>query len=143
MKIALYIFVGLVLLIMIAFFLLGKKSQNGTAPGLAGGRLTACSSKPNCVCSEDGAVDKAKIAALAIDSLDSLKTAIEASGGVITSSSDNYLSAEYTSGIFKFVDDVEARLGGGQVHIRSASRVGYSDNGVNRARVEALRAALK
>ncbi len=143
MKIALYIFVGLVLLIVIAFFLLGKKSQKGTALGLADGRLAACSSKPNCVCSEDGASEKASIAAFSIDNMGSLKTAIEASGGAVTSSTDTYLSAEYTSGIFKFVDDVEARLDGGQVHIRSASRVGYSDRGVNRARVEALRAALK
>ena len=47
------------------------------------------------------------------------------------------------SKIFKFVDDVEIRHDKANIwHIRSASRVGYSDRGVNRKRVEAIRAQL-
>jgi len=47
------------------------------------------------------------------------------------------------SKVFKFVDDVELRdAGKGVVHIRSASRVGYSDRGENKKRVERIRAAL-
>ena len=143
MKIAAYILIGLVLFVMIAFWLLGKKSQKGTAPGLVNGMLAPCSSKPNCVSSEEGTAGRAKIAPLPLSSLESVTTAIEAAGGIITKSDDNYLSAEFSSGTFKFVDDLEARLDGGQVHIRSASRVGYSDRGVNKARAEALRAALE
>lgn len=142
MKTAAYILIGLVIIVMIAFFLLGKKSQKGSAMGLVNGKLAACSGKPNCVNSEDGTPDKFSISPLAVNSLDSVKAAIESLGGKITSSQDGYLSAEFSSGIFKFVDDVEVRLGEDRVHIRSASRVGYSDRGVNKARVEAIRAAL-
>lgn len=142
MKIAAYIIVGLVVFVMIAFFLLGKKSQKGSPPGLVGGKLTACSGKPNCVNSEDRTPNKFKIDALNTNSLDAVKTAIESMGGKVTSSDDGYVSAEFTSGIYKFVDDVEVRLDGEHVQIRSASRVGYSDRGVNRARVEDIRNAL-
>jgi len=142
MKFAVYIFIGMVVFIMIAFFLLGKKSQKGTALGLVDGKLAACSGKPNCVNSEDGTPDNFKIDSLNTDSLDVVKNAIENNGGKITGSQKGYLSAEFTSGIFKFVDDVEVRLDGSNVQIRSASRVGYSDSGVNRARVEDIRAAL-
>jgi uncharacterized protein (DUF1499 family) len=60
----------------------------------------------------------------------------------IVVATDTYLHAEFTSAVFRFVDDVEflcddrARL----IHVRSASRVGRSDSGVNRKRVEEIRA---
>ena len=55
----------------------------------------------------------------------------------------HYLRAEFTSRVLRFVDDVEFWLGeAGLIHVRSASRLGHSDFGVNRARVEHLRAAL-
>jgi uncharacterized protein (DUF1499 family) len=142
MKFAAYIFIGVVVFVMISFFLLGKKSQKGTAIGLVDGRLAPCSGKPNCVSSEDGTPTKFKIDPLNVNSLDTVKTAIENIGGKVTGSQKNYLSAEFTSGVFKFVDDVEVRLDGDMVQIRSASRVGYSDSGVNRARTEAIRASL-
>ncbi len=55
-----------------------------------------------------------------------------------------YLQAEFTSRMLGFVDDVEfvleptARV----IHVRSASRLGYRDFGVNRERVEAIRRQL-
>jgi len=143
MKLAAYIFIGLVVIIMLAFFLLGKKSQKGSAPGLLDGRLAPCSSKPNCVSSEDGASAKHKIDPLKNVALTDVQKAVEKMGGDITSSQNGYFSAEFSSGIFKFVDDVEARQDGDNVQIRSASRVGYSDNGVNGNRMQVLRAALK
>jgi len=143
MKLAAYIFIGLIALVMLAFIILGKKSQKGPAPGLMDGRLAACSAKPNCVSSEDGTDAKHKIAPLADVSLQDAQKAVEDIGGVITSSQDGYFSAEFSSGIFKFVDDVEARQDGENVQIISASRVGYSDGGVNKKRMAALRAALK
>lgn len=56
----------------------------------------------------------------------------------------NYLHAEVTSALFRFVDDLEllAEPAAGIVAVRSSSRIGYWDGGVNRARVDALRAAL-
>ncbi len=143
MKRIAYIIIGLVVIVMIAFLLLGKKSQKGTAPGLVDGRLAACSSKPNCVSSEDGTDAKHKTDPLAGVSLLEVQKAVEAIGGVITRSQKDYFSAEFRSNIFKFVDDVEARQDGENVQIRSASRVGHSDAGVNKKRMAALRAALK
>ncbi|MDQ6965890.1 MAG: DUF1499 domain-containing protein, partial [Mariprofundaceae bacterium] len=57
---------------------------------------------------------------------------------------DDYLHATFTSRLFRFVDDVELHrdAASGVVHIRSASRVGHSDFGVNRKRVEVIRKLL-
>jgi len=56
----------------------------------------------------------------------------------------DYIHAEFTTAVMGFVDDVEFLLAQPEqvIHIRSASRLGLSDFGVNRARVEALRQAF-
>lgn len=137
------ILIGLVLLVTIVFFLLGLKSQKGSAPGLIDGKLAPLSSKPNCVSSEDGTQPEKAVKPLQA-TLAQAKAAVIASGGTITSETDNYISATYMSKIYKFVDDLELRDGGdGTVHIRSASRVGYSDRGVNKKRVSQIRAAIQ
>jgi uncharacterized protein (DUF1499 family) len=63
----------------------------------------------------------------------------------ITRQTDSYLRAECRSVVFQFVDDLELELrpGEGIIAVRSASRKGYSDFGVNRRRVERLREALR
>jgi uncharacterized protein (DUF1499 family) len=62
---------------------------------------------------------------------------------IIAETSD-YLHAECTSAVFGFVDDLELHLrtAEGIIAVRSASRLGYSDLGVNRRRIEDLRAIL-
>jgi uncharacterized protein (DUF1499 family) len=62
----------------------------------------------------------------------------------VITESDNYLHAECESAVFGFVDDLELHLRSleGVIAVRSASRLGYSDLGVNRRRVERLRAML-
>ena len=130
-------------LIVGLFILLGLKSQKGTANGLVEGHLAPPSSAPNTVSSEVGVQPEKKVAPLNA-SFEQIKDAIRATGGTITSETDSYLSATYMSKIFKFVDDVEIRHDKENIwHIRSASRVGYSDRGVNRKRVEAIRAQLQ
>ncbi|MEM7600262.1 MAG: DUF1499 domain-containing protein [Verrucomicrobiota bacterium] len=59
----------------------------------------------------------------------------------IVISERNYLHAECSSPLFGFVDDLELKLSPNQqrIEIRSASRVGHSDMGANRKRVEQLR----
>lgn len=54
---------------------------------------------------------------------------------------DTYWHLEFRSRLFRFVDDVEFLfdLERKVIHVRSASRVGYSDLGVNRKRVERIR----
>jgi uncharacterized protein (DUF1499 family) len=69
------------------------------------------------------------------------RKAILATGGSILDQEDGYLRATYTTRIFRFVDDVELRLDADQkvIHLRSASRVGSSDLGLNRKRMASLR----
>lgn len=111
--------------------------------------LKTCPSSPNCVCSAYPDDGKHYIAPLKIpnrlepqNSMAHFKKAIEAAGGEITDSSDEHLTATFTSQVFKFVDDIDAQLDldNQVIHIRSASRVGYYDFGANKARVEKLRA---
>ena len=63
---------------------------------------------------------------------------------VVVTATDDYLHAVCRTRL-GFADDVECRLGhaDGMIHVRSASRLGYYDFGVNRARVEALRQQLQ
>ncbi len=135
--------VGFLLFMSVTFFLLGLKSQKGKAPGLVKGKLAGCPAKPNCVSSEEGVQPEKQVKPLS-GTLKAAKDAVIATGGTITSETDDYVSATYMSKIYKFVDDLELReAGNGTVHIRSASRVGYSDRGVNRRRVAEIRAAMK
>ena len=132
---------GLIAAIFVLFIILGIKSQKGAALGIVKGTLSECPSSPNCASSEADVQPEKQVAPLSA-SLAKAKAAIIKTGGTITSESDDYISATYMSGLFKFVDDVELRPDGDVVHIRSASRVGYSDRGVNKKRIEAIRAAL-
>lgn len=133
---------GLAILGAAGFFVLGLMSQNGEAPGLVQGQLAPCPDSPNCVSSEAGTAPEKATQPLPADAWDKLPEAIAAQGGTVTSASDDYISAEFKSAIFGFVDDVEFRNAEDAVHLRSASRVGYSDAGANATRVAALRGAL-
>jgi len=136
------IFIYIILGLGLMFFILGLKSQKGQAIGVIEGTLAAPKDKPNCAASENCDLEKHFVKPLTA-TLNQAKAAVIATGGIITSETDSYVSATYMSKIFKFVDDVELRdAGEGLVHIRSASRVGYSDRGENRKRVERIRAAL-
>lgn len=110
--------------------------------GIINGRLAPMVSKPNCVSSEADTPAKKSVAPFEGVTLAAVKAAIHATGGTIHTARADYLAATYTSKLMKFVDDVEVRMDGTTAHIRSASRLGYSDRGVNRQRVEAIRTAL-
>jgi uncharacterized protein (DUF1499 family) len=118
------------------------------APGLVNGRLAACDAAPHCVCSDAGDSTDTQhwIAAIALPALADdarwrvIREVVAASGGALVREEQAYLHATYTSRLLRFVDDVELRVDGAQLQVRSASRVGYSDLGANRKRVEALRA---
>lgn len=129
---------------------LGRLSRRGVAPGLVAGKLAACPDKPNCV-SSDATDTGHAIAPLVFDSKEvspqvaweKVQGAVkDLPGTVITKVTETYLSAESASRIFGFVDDLELRLipERGEIAVRSASRVGRSDLGANRKRVELLRA---
>ena len=138
-------------LVLLALILLGQWSQKPPPLGLVNGQLNSCPESPNCVCSETwpGKSNQHEIQPFSLSGVSQerawpiLREAIVKSGGKITTSSGQYLHATFTSAIFRFVDDVEARLDVEQeiIHLRSASRVGRSDLGANRKRIEAIRDA--
>ena len=111
-------------------------------------RIQPCPKSPNCVCSD--AVDDHAIAAfeLATDPQqtwqklhDYLK---QQSAYTLIEIQDDYLRAEARTRLLRFVDDVEFELReeAGIIAVRSASRVGYSDLGANRRRIEKIRQAI-
>ena len=63
-------------------------------------------------------------------------------GATVIEEKPNYLYAEFRTKLLGFVDDVEFLLGDGVIHVRSASRLGRRDFGVNRRRIESLRKIL-
>lgn len=138
---------ALILVVMLgALVLRGWQSQSAPETGLVDGHLRLCPDKPNCVSSEAGVQDRLHaIAPLGTSDWQALKQAVQQAGGTINADDGHYLHATFTSAMFRFVDDVEMvrDAAGGAVHIRSASRVGYSDFGVNRKRVEAIRERLE
>lgn len=129
-----------------AFFLLGGMCfAQGGAPSAAGS-LKACPKSPNCVSSQAGDPEHA-IAPLvytssATEAYARLKKVLSGMKRIkIVAEKEDYLHAEAKSLIFRFVDDVEFYFPANEkiIHVRSASRVGYSDMGVNRKRVEEIR----
>ena len=147
MKIIGSIILLLLVFLLVRFFMLGQTSRTGSAPGMVDGKLAPCPDKPNCVCSDTPTDHEHQIAALQLppEGLPTLIAAIQKTGGVIQQQQAGYLAVTYTSSLFGFVDDVEFRQDADNPllwQVRSASRVGYSDLGANRKRVEAIRAAL-
>ena len=65
-------------------------------------------------------------------------------GARVTKTDDRYIQAEFVSSVFKFIDDVEFYFDHANklVHVRSASRTGHYDWGVNRRRIEMIRTKL-
>lgn len=123
-------------------FILGQQSAKGSASGMDGGQLSDCPDSPNCVSSESGTPPDKQVEPFALTAWERIPSVIEELGGRITVQNSDYIAAEFTSRIFRFVDDVEFRRGDEQVHVRSASRVGQSDLGTNAARVAQLRERL-
>ena len=149
LKITLIILTSAALLFIALLFALGIVSRSGNAPGIAAGRLSNCPDKPNCVSSELAIDSAAYTQPLPLpstmdpaDVFSFMGEIIATMGGRVQSADKTYVAATFSSSIFGFVDDLEIRIADdeGVIHVRSASRVGYSDGGVNRKRVEALRA---
>jgi len=136
-------------ILLAGFVLASCGAPRPTGAGVQDGRLAPCPSSPNCVSSQaaDAAhhVDPISYSVSAGEAMAGIKAVIEGQSRTqIVSVSDDYLHAEFTSAIFRFVDDVECLIDAANqtIHIRSASRVGYWDLGANRRRVERLRGLL-
>ncbi len=114
-------------------------------PGLTGGQLPPCPTSPNCVSSQAEAADQ-QVEPLryqgAAAARAKLLTVLNGMARVkIVQSDPDRITAEFRSALFGFVDDVVFQFGpSGAIQVRSASRSGYYDFGVNRERVETIRA---
>jgi len=146
------------LLVLLALLLLGiglfawRSHASRLSPptlDLVEGRLRPCPDRPNCVASEASSGEHL-VAALPYRNADragserALATALASLPRTrIQRRQGDYWHATQESTLFRFIDDIELRFDDGSrsIHLRSASRVGYSDLGVNRERIEALRAA--
>lgn len=133
--------------ISFSLFGLACRSTPPSSLGITDNRLSACPDKPNCVSSMSESSEESYIEAFKKadeDYRQKLEKAISAHPRTtIKKSDENYIWAESESLIFRFVDDVEFYIPGDseEIHVRSASRLGHSDLGVNRKRIESIREA--
>lgn len=124
--------------------------QRPSTLGVKDGQLSPCPSSPNCVVSQgnpdaEHAIDPIAYSGEATSALAKLEAVItEMPRTAIIEKNDTYLYAEFTSKLMGYVDDVEFYLDPAEsvIQVRSASRLGQSDLGANRKRIEAIRAAF-
>jgi uncharacterized protein (DUF1499 family) len=128
-------------------------SCGGTRPDFVGrghGNLADCPNTPNCV-STLSTDSKHKIEPLhyTTDTKDAMQILVDIIKSLtrtkIITQTENYLYIEFTSAFWRFVDDVEFSFDEENkiIHFRSASRLGKSDLGVNRERMEHIRDLFK
>ncbi len=145
-------FITVLLVLGFSMAFLSCMSQRPDNLGLQNGRLTDCPSSPNCVCSfeeksdEKHFIEPYTYTASEKEAMAKLKDILEGMPRTkIIEESENYISVECTSLIFRFTDDVEFFVDSANklIHFRSASRVGHSDLGVNRKRINSIKEKLK
>ena len=120
--------------------------------GARDGRFAPPKKTPNCVSSQAGDSDAEHYIAPivfksgATEAMAAVRNAVEGmQGATVIRQEGNYLYAEFRTRLLRFVDDVEFVFDdkAGVIHVRSASRLGRRDFGVNRARAEALRSRIE
>ncbi|MFT6907625.1 MAG: hypothetical protein ACJAS1_004309 [Oleiphilaceae bacterium] len=142
-----------ILIILTSFLLLTGCTGKMPKLGVETGQLVQCPTKPNCVNSQ------AKDNEHFIEPILSTKTQLQTKEQLLKILNDikrseikviesDYIRAEFISMVFRFVDDVEFYFPETTskeiiIHVRSASRIGHSDFGVNRKRIEEIRKKFK
>lgn len=144
----------IIFFVVISFLLVSNHVFAGTPPtniGVNNGKLTGCPATPNCVSSQVAAIDREhtilplQFSGDRLTTIAKLKQVFQAMpNNKIVKETDNYISTEFTSKFMGFVDDVEFYLDNASkiIQVRSASRLGESDLGVNRQRIEKIRVSL-
>ena len=112
--------------------------------------MADCPKSPNCVCTQatdaQHSMDPIPFDGPPTEAIRRIKAAIATIPRIkVITEKENYIHAEATSLLFRFVDDVEFFVdqNAKSIQFRSASRAGYSDLGVNRSRMEQIRAAFR
>ena len=127
----------------------GKRPGN---LGVHGGRLAPCPPTPNCVSSQADPADTVHyitpipFQGAPFEAMAAVRRAVESMPrATVVRHEPDYLYAEFRSRLMGFVDDVEFTYDdrAGLIQVRSASRLGRSDLGVNRRRIEAIRAKIE
>jgi len=136
----------IIVLGLAAMFSLSFTAKRPDMLGVTGGKLAPCPSSPNCVSTQasdaEQRMEPVAFAGDGDDALSRLRTIIDGMpGGKVITCRSGYLQVEFTSRLFRFVDDVEFLVDDEKhiIHFRSASRVGYSDLGANRRRMTRIR----
>lgn len=120
--------------------------------GVRDGQLSPCPPSPNCVSTTAAPTDLSHaIAPLTYEAADdaaadraweTLKKLVQGTeGATIVAATEDYLYGEFTTPLMGFVDDVEFHRdrAAAEIQVRSASRLGESDLGLNRQRIERIR----
>ena len=133
-------------ILLLSAVVFGCSASRPAHQGMTDGKFQPCPDSPNCVSSQspdkkhfiepihyEGTQQQAKERLMAV--IQGMKRS------KIVTVTDQYIHAEFTSAFFRFVDDVEFYFDdvSKTLHVRSASRIGRSDFGVNRKRIEELR----
>ena len=154
-----WLLIGAVTLVLLAVVAGQIGMLGGMAPddlGLRDGKLKPPSNSPNSVSSQadlwpdHAQAGYARVAPLALAgdgaaTLARIQAIVQGMPGArVVKTEPGYLRATFDTRLLKYTDDVEFWFdaGNGVVQVRSASRLGRNDFGVNRARVEAIRAQL-
>ena len=136
----------LLIVFLVMFYRLARQSDDIVNAGLVNELLQACPDRPSCVNSL-ATNDEHSIAAFTIPQ--DMGEPLNVMAEIITDlprtenqqQNANYLHATFKSAVFGFVDDLEILRDGEILQVRSVSRVGFSDMGVNRLRVDGLQLA--
>ncbi len=137
---------GLFLTGVLAMFVLSLSASRPQNLGVHDGRLAAPPGTPNCVSTQTddrtywmAPLEYSGSAELAWRTLQ--QVVAEVPRATVVSDDGGYMHVEVSTAVFRFTDDVEFLLDadGGRIHFRSASRVGHSDLGANRNRMDRVR----
>lgn len=129
-----------------ALAMLSLFSGRPTSLGVINDHLADCPPSANCVCSQatdpEHRMEPMQFSGTPAEAMNRLKVIIAAMPrSKVVTADERYMHVEFASLIFRFVDDVEFLIDPATktIHFRSASRVGRSDLGVNRKRMEEVR----
>lgn len=132
-------------IVFVGLFIAGCAGTPPSHLGLKNERFAPCPDTPNCVNSQssdaDHHIEPLRYKGSREAAVEKLKDVIRSMERTrIIEATGRYMRVEFTSAIMRFVDDVEFCFPDDPVvHVKSASRTGYSDFGVNRRRVETIR----
>ena len=133
-------------MLALTFILTACSANQTTKTGGTDDRLSPCPKSPNCVSSlsadKSHYLEPLTYKATLEEAREKLISVINSmKRSEMVTAEMNYIHATFKSALFGFVDDVEFSFDDQRkiINVRSASRTGYSDLGVNRKRVEEIR----